>query len=845
MNGRTRRVGAHRRAVLLHGWQLCAQPPSTDPDQPPGDAADWIAAPRLGTVAAVLRAAGRWSLDGAPLRFDAFHWWYRLCFDLPDGFGADDLVLGFDGLATLARVWLNGEPLLDSDNMFVRHECTAGPRLRRSGNELLLRFASLDQALAARRPRPRWRAPMVENQQLRWWRTTLLGRTPGWSPPSAPVGPWRDIWLEDRGGVRCEVHHLQSGARGSLGRLDLACTLDAPGGVKAATLTLTHSGRSVGADLARGAAAEWRLHLDLPEVALWWPHTHGEPALYEARLRVVHGRGEAFEVELGRVGFRELIVDRTNGDFAIAVNGVPVFCRGACWTPIDPVSLQAPASAYRAALARCREAGMNMLRVAGPMVYEDDAFLDACDEQGVLVWQDFMFASMDYPVDDPAFAASVEAEVRQQAARWQGRPSLAVLCGNSEVSQQAAMWGAAREFWMPPWFQDTLPALVKPLLPEAAFWPSSAWGGAFPHQVDAGTVSYYGVGAYLRPEDDARRSGLRFASECLGFSNVPEPEALARLPGGLATRVTHAAWKARAPRDLGAGWDFEDVRDHYLQRLFGLEPAKLRYADHERYLALSRVASGETMARAFTEWRAAGSSCRGALVWLLRDLWAGAGWGLLDDAGQPKACWHALRRVLQPRTVLLTDEGGSGLVAHLVNEAAEPLVAVLDISAWRGATATARAERRVELAPRSTDSLSLMALFDHFTDLNHAYRFGPLNHDVVMARLRDEAGRPLARAFHFPGGMELPREADLGLQALASLTPEGAVQLRVSTQRFALGVHIDAAGLQPDDQYFHLAPGDEHVVSLHPADGRARPWRCSIQALNAASAVNVRAPNGG
>jgi len=844
MNGRTRRAGAHRRAVLLHGWQVCGLPPSTSPDQPPPDSAEWIAAPELGTAAAVLRAAGRWSLDGAPLRFDALHWWYRLRFDLPEGFAGDDLVLGFDGLATLARVWLNGEPLLDSDNMFIAHERAVGPRLRLSGNELLLRFASLDEALAARKPRPRWRAPMVENQQLRWWRTTLLGRTPGWSPPCAPVGPWRDIWLEDRGGVRCEVQQLQCGVRDQQGWLELACTLEAPGGVKAAALTLTRHGQSVTSDLVPDPAGAWQLRLDLPEVALWWPHTHGEPALYEARLRVAPERGEAFEVDLGRVGFRTLTVERANGDFAIAVNGVPVFCRGACWTPIDPVSLKAPASAYREALAQCRDAGMNMLRVVGPTVYEDEAFLDACDEFGVLVWQDFMFANMDYPADDPAFASNVQAEVRQQAARWQGRPSLAVLCGNSEVSQQAAMWGAARELWMQPWFEETLPALLKPLLPDTAYWPSSAWGGAFPHQVNAGTVSYYGVGAYLRPEDDARRSGLRFASECLGFSNVPEPETLARLPGGLATRVTHPAWKARAPRDLGAGWDFEDVRDHYLQHLFGLDPAKLRYADHERYLALSRVASGEVIARAFAEWRAAGSSCRGALVWFLRDLWAGAGWGLLDDAGQPKACWHALSRVLQPRTVLLTDEGSNGLVAHLVNETAEPLRATLDVGAWRGATVTAQAERPVELAPRSTQALPLMALLDHFTDLNHAYRFGPLNHDVVVARLRDGNGRLLGRAFHFPGGMDLPREADLGLQATAEASPDGGLQLRLGTQRFAQGVRIDAAGWRPGDQYFHLVPGDEHVVPLQPLDGQARPWRCTVQALNAHSTLSVRAPHG-
>ena len=214
----------------------------------------------------------------------------------------------------------------------------------------------------------------------------------------------------------------------------------------------------------------------------------------------------------------------------------------------------------------------------------------------MLVWQDFMFANMDYPAQEPAFLASVQREARQQLRRLQARPCLAVLCGNSEVEQQAAMWGAPREQWCCALFEQTLAELSAEHCPHTPYWPSSAHGGAFPHQADAGTTSYYGVGAYLRPLDDARRADLKFATECLAFANIPGAAALERMPGGLATRVHHPAWKARSPRDLGAGWDFDDVRDHYLKLLFGVDPQQLRYADHDRYLALGRIATGEAMA---------------------------------------------------------------------------------------------------------------------------------------------------------------------------------------------------------------------------------------------------------
>jgi beta-mannosidase len=829
LTGRVRGVSRHTSASLTD-WRACSVPPGTveGPDGLERAGATWTTLRRSEPIAAALREAGTWSLDGPPRRFDAEEWWYRASF--PRGEDADEISLCFDGLATLADVWLNGAALLSSDNMFVSHERSVRAVLA-DHNDLFLRFRSLDSALGARRPRPRWRTPMVEHQQLRWIRTTLLGRTPGWSPPAAVVGPWRDVRIERRSAIAVEDVRVSPRVVGDGARLDVSCVVrplrgQAPSRVE---VLLERAGASRMSTLTARGDGLFSDALELPRVELWWPHTHGDQALYRLCL-VVHGYGAPIAIDLGAIGFRDAA---RSGDFGLALNGTPVFCRGACWTPPDPVTLISERPTYEAALRQARDAGMNMLRLGGTMAYESDDFYDLADELGILVWQDFMFANMDYP-DDPAFVASVEAEARQILGRLQGRPSLAVLCGNSEGEQQAAMWGAPRELWRPRLFHEVLPRLCADAIPDVPYWPSSAHGGAFPHDATVGTTSYYGVGAYLRPLDDARRSEVRFATECLAFANVPGAD---HLPGGPGAKVHHPGWKARTPRDLGAGWDFDDVRDHYLETLFGVDPMRLRYADHDRYLALGRVVTGEVMASVMGEWRRKRSVSRGGLLWFLRDLWTGAGWGVVDAGGRPKAAYHYVRRALQPIGLHLTDEGGSGLFIHVVNERASPLGGEIDLTLYKaGEIKVASARTAVMVAPRDTIEIPAARLFEGFLDLTYAYRFGPPSHDLVVATLSTEAGGRI-EAFYFPLGLPSARVANVGLTATARPREGGDFDLVLHTRAFAQSVALEVEGFAPDDDFFHIAPGAERTVRLR-GGGSTSP-RGHVQPLNAEAATKI------
>ncbi|MEO5558959.1 MAG: hypothetical protein ABIO49_04245 [Dokdonella sp.] len=818
---RGRCVEENRRIALVEGWQVAAAAVGSTLEHL--EQLHWLPATVPGTAAGALRAAQAWSWD-EPRKLDAEDFWWRARISADAG----PAILGLDGIATLADVWLDGQHVLASDNMFIAHEV---PIELRGEHELVIRCRALTAELAIKRPRPRWRVPMLEHPQLRWIRTTLLGRTPGWSPPCPAIGPWRPVWIEYRSlqigkiDLQSQLQRIESG---DTGILNISAALDAR--VDRAILHIERDGERIEASLELRDGC-WRGEAVVASPQLWWPHTHGTPALYTVSLQLLHDRRTSV-VDLGKTGFRSIEIDRGDGDdFHVRVNGVSVFCRGACWAPLDVVTLAASAQAYRDAVAQVRDAGMNMLRVGGTMVYEDDAFYDAADEHGVLVWQDLMFANMDYP-DDAAFNASVTREVDQQLARWQARACLALVCGNSEVEQQAAMAGAGRERWAPPLFHYLIAARVRAVGFEYA--PSSTHGGAFPHAANAGPASYYGVGAYLRPLEDARRAEVRFASECLAFANIPLESGL---PGGASLRVHHALWKARSPRDLGAGWDFDDVRDHYLERLYRLDPTALRYADHDRYLALGRAATGEAMAQAFAEWRRARSPTRGALVWFLRDLWPGAGWGLVDAHGLAKPCLHAVRRVLSPIAIAISDEGVNGLALHVFNDPAAALDARVELTLYRaGQIQVGHGALDVSVPGHASVELAATDFFEGFLDLSHAYRFGPAQTDMIHATLI-AGDRRLAETFFFPVGLPARREIDVGLSAIASAgrTPEERV-VTINARCFAQSVMLDVPGFIADDAGFHIAPGDSRTLTLRAAGAR-REGRVNgaVTALNAES----------
>ena len=771
-----------------------------------------------GTVAAALIVAH----PGQPLgNLHAQDHWYRLDTDLPGGAWIE-----FGGLATVSEIWIEGCLVATSSSMFRPLRVMVPPE---GGRRLELCFRALQPLLRGRMPGPqaRWRGRLAKHEALRFHRTTLLGHMPGWSGDTPVVGPFRPVTL-----------HVRVHGAPVIGQVDLRAELraDGTGVIEVGFVGSGLHGRT-GSVSAAGSSAPlvpdgdgFRATVMISEPTLWWPHTHGEPATMAVTADI-----GGYAVDLGRAGFRKVECRDAAAGFGLIVNGVPIFCRGAIWAGIDATGQPPPEPALLAALRRARDAGFNMLRVTGMTLYESPAFFTICDALGIMVWHDFMFARFDYP-DDEVFHADARAEAQAFLDAAQAHPCLAVLCGGTEIAQAAAMAGCPPDAWHMPLFENVLAREAEALRPDIPYLPHSPMpgpadgpGGGLPFAAAAVAAHYFGVGAYLRPLQDLTSTAVRFAAECLAFANPPDPASYRTSPG--------AVWHRGVPQDANASWDFEDVRDHYVESLFGISAASVRRQDPLAWLALGRAAVALIMQQVITTWRTDGD-CAGALILMLQDVVPGAGWGIVGHDGRPKSAWHALRSVCQPVQVLLRDLGQNGVVLHAINET----------GAWRnvrlglrGLTPEGAAEALgsivLDLAPRESRAVPATALTGRWRDLAHAWRFGPPAFTALGATLDDAgSGTRLSEATHFPIGPALPRSQP-GLEA--TLQGEGGNwAIHVSARGFAQFVAFDDDEFVVADSHFHLWPGETRVVQLHRDGARSGPPSGSISTLNGSTDVH-------
>ncbi len=635
-------------------------------------------------------------------------WWYRRTFtpESVDG----NLRLVFHGLDTFARMYLNGESLGEHANMFREAVFDVTGKVRPGEpNTLAVCFdPPLQRVASLEMPPGMW----GRNQERVLMRKAQFGYGWDWGPRLPTVGIWREVELQSHQRARLEAVHFQTEilepewAQVAVA-VDVArLAADAePLTVRATLSRVTRSSetRSIyyEATTLTGARGKVRLSIDKP--APWWTHDLGEPALYDLIVYLESKDGLHLDTYRARVGIRTIALDQSPDTdepgtrfFRFVLNGVPIFAKGADWIPAHSFVGAVDEARYRLMLERTRDANMNMLRVWGGGVYEKPEFYRLCDELGILIWQDFMFACAPYPEDD-AFAAEVEAETRAVVRRLRNHPCIALWCGNNENQwiDDQVFWAQYPERVVPGarYYDDIIPRVLAEMDPSRPYWPGSPYGGNDFNSMDDGDrhnwCVWHGQGDSRRfgeqPTRDFSPEGVsfmryandmgRFISE-FGMHAAPVLETLRRnVPAdGLAYNSEQMLHRNKDnPKNKG---------DNLMLSCTGLPK------DLDEYIDFSMIAQAEGLKFGVEHFRRRKPHCSGALIWQLNDCWPGLSWSLVDYYGFGKAGYYYARRFYAPVIASFRAEPDGGASLWVVNDTLQAFAdtATVKLAAFNGKT---------------------------------------------------------------------------------------------------------------------------------------------------------------
>ncbi|MBQ8109433.1 MAG: glycoside hydrolase family 2 protein [Clostridia bacterium] len=590
---------------------------------------------------------------------------YTRAFEAPEALiSSDAVLLRCEGLDTLAEIRLNGAPVGTADNMHRTWEFDVRGQLKPGANEIsvllrsptrFIRQANEACPLDGSGDAMRGFSHLRKAHCMFGW---------DWGPRLPDAGIWRDI--EIIGVQRARIGDVLIRQRHEPGRVTCAVSTrvealgDAPWEVEA--VITAPDGRAFS---AKGESCA--VEIDHP--MLWWPRGYGDQPLYGVCVRLLSGDMELDRWE-GRIGLRTLTVRRERDawgeSFCHRVNGVDIFAMGADYIPEDNLLPRVTPGRTRALLEDAALANMNTVRVWGGGYYPDDGFYDTCDELGLLVWQDFMFACAEYRLTD-ALEASLRAEFTDNIRRLRHHASLALWCGNNEIESFTGdgKWFSSKRFQADyiKIFEYILPQVVKREDPDAFYWPSSpSSGGSFdnPQNPDVGDVHYWDVWHGMKPFTDYRNHLFRYVSE-FGFQSFPCMDTIARftLP---EDRNVYAYVMEKHQRNASANGKIAE----YLSQTYRY-PASL-----DGFVYASQLLQAQAIQYGVEHWRRNRGRCMGALVWQLNDCWPVVSWASIDYYG----CWKALhyyeKRFFAPVLISCREEGTLSQRAS-VNDEPAPL----------------------------------------------------------------------------------------------------------------------------------------------------------------------------
>jgi beta-mannosidase len=589
--------------------------------------------------------------------------------------GTKELI--FNGLDTISTVSINGQVRLMTKNMHrsyrldITSEIASGPVAIEIAFKAPLSDAEDNVAALGLYPRP---YDMPYNYQ----RKMACSYGWDWGPITISSGIWKKIEIHSWITAHCDNVAIIPAVENNLPVLTfnakvVTSTKEVSARVIVSSVT---SGEVVSEESVNLSNGEFKGRIEIPNAQIWHPRGRGSQPLYFVDLLLLNSEGSVLETHRKRVGFRSVEIDDSpTGDgrnlFAIKVNGERLWIRGANWIPDDPFPTRVSKERYQQRIKDMLEVNINGIRVWGGGIYESEDFYDFCDEEGIVVWQDFPFACAAYP-ETPEMFAEVAAEVDENVRRLSSHPSLVIWCGGNECLEGFQYWGWQSELAGRPWgetfYRKTIPEALRAVDTSRPYIPGSPFSthNDDVRSFDSGTNHIWDVWnetGYERYE----QYQPAFAAE-FGFNGPGSWSMLTRAIGrdDLDSTTSEVAYYQRAfdgMTKIAAG----------LSREFAVPPT----SGHAWYFAAA-LDQARAVEIGLKHFRSLYETCSGSILWQFNDMWPAISWAVLDYTGFRKLAWHAMKAAYRPRTLIIgrVDQGAQ---ITLLNDHSEPWNAEVEL----------------------------------------------------------------------------------------------------------------------------------------------------------------------
>jgi len=756
---------------------------------------------------------------------DKEDWEYKTTFTADKNMlNRDRVELDFKGLDTYADVFLNDEQILAANNMFREWQVDVKEVLNEGENELRILFKSPIKIGLEKYDANEFVYPGAENDQAERGqvegnkRVSIYTRKAGyhygwdWGPRLVTSGIWRPVLLKAWDEARIEnlqiVQHEVSDEKATF----TAVFEVEAGGNDKATLSVLNDGTTLASNKVQleEGVNKYSVDFEIENPELWWTNGLGEAHLYNITGKMKIGQ-RTFSEDT-RIGIRTLELVREEDEhgtsFYFKLNGHPVFMKGANIIPNDMFLPRVTDENYRTMIETAKKSNMNMLRVWGGGVYEEDIFYDLCDENGILVWQDFMFACAMFPNDEP-FLENIRQEAIDNVKRLRNHPSIALWCGNNEILTAWNTWGwkgiAERQGEDVPekvWqayvdiFHETLPEVVEELDPQRSYWGSSPSSG-LGVQADLvnGDEHYWGVWWGKEPFETYATHLARFMSE-YGFQSFPEMNTVEKYAEPQDYDIYSEVMKSHQRSSIG-----NETIEYYMLKEYK-QPK-----DFESFLYVNHVLQAEGIKFGLEGHRRAMPFTMGSLYWQLNDVWPVASWSSTDYYQKWKALQYYVKKGFEP--VLVSPYiDDLKLKVGIVNDRLENVNAqlILKLMDFSGRVIWEKASL-VELPANSSS--------DYFNENYREFLYGKNTRELLLSAELVENNETISKnTFFFRPFKEL-NVPEPNVEYTVSQADNG-FDIEVSTDKLAKNVYFRLGSEEGffSDNYFDMLPGETRTIHL-------------------------------